>query len=845
MFFLTMVPAILLGWIYLNLTKSRVGFQREFRDKAEGFNDILRYNRMIAPGIALEKGGELVAGFHFRGVDMDSSTNDMVMALMARLNSGLALFDEDWVIHVDQSRLSLTGYPEQGHFPHPLLALIDQQRRRQFESEGDHFEGFYALTITWKPPSLFEARISSMFYESSEDVGNDNIAQRYLKKFEERVVDCGKIMQGMFHDVRRMTVQEVPDDEFGEPMQVDALATYLHYCATGKRHFIRTSATASQDLDTLVASENFIGGNNPRVGKMFIRPIAIDGYPAEAAPLVLEALNRLPVEYRWSTRFIFMDQESAKTLIGRIRKKWKQKLRPIVDQLTNKQGGIIDQDAALMVNDTEAAYAEASSGMVRNGLHTSVVILMDEDAARLNDSCTRLQKMIGNLGFPSRLEEENAVEAFLGSLPGHIYENVRKPMIHTMNLAYLFPASATWAGVKKHPCKFYNNAPPLFVADASGSTPFSATLHVDDVGHFKLIGPTGSGKSTALQFFIAQQFRYENARVFLFEKGYSGYVLCKATGGKHYDIGGEEDNTLFAPLADIHIPFVRSWAEGWLISCLELQGVSVIPAYVKEIRAVLELMAEGNVLDRTMSHLVGLIQNEKLREALSFYTVDGSCPSLDAIPGDENIDFGLYNVFEMEHLMTMGEKYVAPILLYLFHKIERSLKGNPTWIVLDEAWLMLMHPLWRDYILKWLKTLRKANTSVGFATQEVGDAAKSVIADVIFSSCPTSILLPNPDIRRAESMELYRQLGLNEQQMSILQYGTQKRDYYYTSPLGSRLFSLSLDPLTLSIVGASGKEEVALAKQLQKDYGDRWVVEWTRRRAGPGWAAEVEKTLTV
>lgn len=845
MFVMYMVPALIIAFIAFQIMKSKAGFQKEFRDKAQGYNDLLRYNRPIIPGVFLGKGGELMAGFTYRGVDLDSSTQDLVNSIMARINSALSIFDEGWMVHVDQSRLSLIGYPEQGAFPHPLLTMIDQQRRHQYEAEGLHFEGHYTIVITWKPPSLLDAKISSLLYETSADLGNHNLAEHYLKKFDERVREFGSQIQGMFHNVKRLTDYESVTEEGNSPIVIDALASHLHYCATGKSHPIRASMNNGIDLDTLIASEDFIGGNDPRVGRKYIRPVSLDGYPSEAGPLILEALNRLPIEYRWSTRFIFYDQATAQSVIDRIRKKWNQKVRPISDQIFNKVGGIVDRDAQLMADDAQEAYAESSSGLVRHGHHTSVIILMNEDPLILEDSVNRIMKTIGNLGFPCRREEANAVEAFLGTLPGHGYENVRKPLIHTMNLAYLFPATAIWAGVKRHPCKFYNNAPALFMADASGSTPFSGVTHVDDVGHFKLLGPTGSGKSTGIQFLIAQQFRYENAKVYLFEKGYSGYALCSALGktGRHFDISGENDGIMFAPLADVDVPYVRRWAEEWIVKCCELQGVQVSASEMKEIRISLERLGESARQDRNMTNYLSLIQNVRLRDALMFYTLRGSCPALDAEPSQENVDFALYNVFEMEHLMSLGEKYVAPILLYLFHKIERTLKGQPTWIILDEAWLMLMHPIWRDYIMKWLKTLRKANVGVGFATQEVGDAARSAIADVIFASTPTSILLPNPDVRRPDVLELYRQIGMNDQQINLIQYGTAKRDYYYTSPLGNRLFSLSLDPFTLAFVGVSGREEVDTIKQLQRDYGEKWVIEWTRRRAGASWAAELARRL--
>jgi type IV secretion system protein VirB4 len=195
----------------------------------------------------------------------------------------------------------------------------------------------------------------------------------------------------------------------------------------------------------------------------------------------------------------------------------------------------------------------------------------------------------------------------------------------------------------------------------------------------------------------------------------------------------------------------------------------------------------------------------------------------------DNVSLGRFVVFEMEHLMGMGQKYAVSVLLYLFRCIERGLDGAPTLLVMDEAWLMLSHPLFQEKIREWLKTLRKANCAVWFATQELSDVGNSPIRDVIFSACPTRILLANPELLSdEEAAKPYRGLGLNDRQIELLGRMTKKMDYYYTSPNGRRKFQLGLGPVNLAFVGASGKDDVKKARELIAAYGDHWVVEWLR-----------------
>lgn len=155
------------------------------------------------------------------------------------------------------------------------------------------------------------------------------------------------------------------------------------------------------------------------------------------------------------------------------RKKWRQKIRGFFDQVFHSSTGPVDQDAVAMVNDAEAAIADVNSGVVAQGYYTSVVVLMDEDRHRLGLAAQQIEKTINRLGFAARVETINTMDAYLGSLPGHGVENVRRPIVNTMNLADLLPVSTIWTGEDKAPCPMYpSNAPALMHGVTQGATPF-------------------------------------------------------------------------------------------------------------------------------------------------------------------------------------------------------------------------------------------------------------------------------------------------------------------------------------------------------------------------------------
>ncbi|MGH7858321.1 MAG: helicase HerA domain-containing protein, partial [Candidatus Binatia bacterium] len=363
----------------------------------------------------------------------------------------------------------------------------------------------------------------------------------------------------------------------------------LHTCATGLHHPVPVPRIPAY-LDSILGSQDFYGGFAPRIGALHVRPVGVTGFPLESWPEILGFLNRLATDYRWSNRFIFLDPHTAERHLRSYRRNWFQKrlsLMGLVKESFNTgTQTFANQDAVAMARDADAAVAEASSNTVRFGYYTCVILVMNEDPAVADASARELAKQLQHHGFPARIEEANAVEAYLGSLPGHGWPNVRRPLVHTLNLADFLPLTSVWPGLETNPCPYYPvRSPALVYAATSGSTPFRLNLHVSDVGHTLVFGPTGSGKSTLLGLLMAQFFRYPKAQVFAFDKGHSSFILARGAGGDHYDffsdLADEKDDLAFYPLSGVDRPNDRLWAEGWLESLLSLQGVVLNPGQRK------------------------------------------------------------------------------------------------------------------------------------------------------------------------------------------------------------------------------------------------------------------------
>jgi len=806
--------------------------------------DLLPWAFLVENGIVLTKQGGLLAAWEYIGPDLDSSTDAELMAMAARINRALMLGD-GWVLHCDAIRESAPGYAKRGAFPDRTTMLMDDVRRDAWMKHATGFRSRYVLTVTWFSEPDAANKMANLFVEGVKS----DVAQRNLMRFKERLIDIEGALAG-FLKVQRMLdfPRQFPDqaEEFDPfTMKMGSLYSspllgHLDQCTLPSSKFRPlVFGEVPMFLDSFIGAHDFVPGFMPFIDECGVVCLDLTQLPANSHPGLMDFLSRLPIEYRWSTRFIELDMMQSEKIINKYRSLWSNKRISMLNHFRQSQGGQVSHynlDAVNMTNDAVDALAENSSGEVIYGYYSSVLLLSHTDPDVLDQSSREVAKLVRHEGFGIRIETVNAVEAWMGTMPGNTAANVRRPLIHTLNLAHLLPFTAVWAGSDTHPCPYYpENSPPLFFAKTDGSTPFRVSLHAGDLGHTVIVGPTGAGKSTLLGLIAAQQFRYPNAQVFAFDKGYSMMPLVLAAGGEHYDIAGENsDDLAFCPLGRIDEVAEQDWAATWIEGMAELQKVVINPGHRKRIyQAVLDLAnSTKEPSERTLTNYVLTLQDNELRDALNVYTLRGAGGKLLDADSD-SLREDRFQVFELEHLMQKGPEQLLPTLLYLFRRLEQRLNGQPSLLLLDEAWIMLGHPVFRQKIVEWLKVLRKRNTAVVFSTQSLADLSRSQIADVVYESCPTKILLSNSEAITDNVRPLYEQMGLNEKQIQIIAQGVPKKDYYMVHPEGKRQFELGLSRTELAFVGASDRESLDRIRQLRADLGDEWPEQWLIERGLP------------
>ena len=801
---------------------------REYRNRTAGLADFLPWAALIGEGVILNKDGSFQRTARFRGPDLDSATPSELVATTARLNNALRRLGSGWAIFVEAVRRAAQDYPK-SVFPDAASALVDLERAEQFAEEGAHYESAYFLTLLWLPPAEDATRAENWLYEGRAQSGVDANAQ--VANFVDRTDRLLQLIEGFVPEVAWLN-------------DADTL-TYLHSTVSTKAQRVRVPETPIY-LDALLADESLTGGLEPRLGDKHLRTLTVIGFPSETHPGILDEMNRLAFAYRWSTRAIMLDKSDATKLLSKIRRQWFAKRKSVAgilkEVMTNEASVMLDSDASNKAADADLALQALGSDIHGQAYVTATVTVWDDDPNIAAEKLRLVEKIIQGRDFTVISEGMNGVEAWLGSLPGHVYANVRQPPISTLNLAHMIPLSAIWAGSE---ADTHFAAPPLFYAKTQGSTPFRFSLHVGDVGHTLIVGPTGAGKSVLLALIAMQFRRYSAAQVFAFDFGGSIRAAAIAMGGDWQDLGGSlytgddacaSSPILLQPLARIEQPSERSWAALWIAAILISEGVAVDPQVKDHLWSALTSLASAPIEERTLTGLAVLLQSSALKQALSPYCIGGTYGQL--LDGEsERLGQARIQAFETEGLTGSG---AAPaVLSYLFHRIEAQLDGSPTLIVIDEGWLVLDSPAFAAQLREWLKTLRKKNASVIFATQSLADIETSPIAPAIIESCPTRIFLPNERASEPQIMSIYRRFGLSDRQIEIVASATSKRDYYCQSAAGNRLFELGLGEIALAFTATSSKsDQLRIAALVAEQGAERFAGAWLRQR-GLAWAADM------
>jgi type IV secretion system protein VirB4 len=774
------------------------------------WNFITKYHE----GVVVQKDGLLQRSFAYRAPDLDSSGEVEINALCVRVDDLTRRLGAGWAFFVEAQRFYTQDYPveEPGHadgFDGLAGYLIDREREASFSAAGKHFESSYFITFTWKPPVEGIKKLTSLFMQTSDDSEGSKSMKENVQFFvNETDAVIGLLSSNMLI----------------APLTNEQTVRYLHASISFNRHPIHFPHTQIS-LDRILPDMELVNSFPMKLGDYYIPIIGVNDFPEETYPDILESLNRTRMEYRWVTRYLCLGKEDAKKEAQKKEKSHRGSRETFLQAFTkniSKDGasgsGVINHGADVKAGDAIAAGVEIEIEIAALGYLTSCVMVWDKDPLKAKKKAEQVRTIINSAGFTCKEERFNSLESFVSMMPGQVYANYRALPVMSYTFSHVIPLSSVWAGlrVNVHAGHISGVSLPHVTCSTGEGTPFYLNLNpASDVGHTAIWGPTGAGKSTLLNLLEAQFFKYPSSQVIVLDKGRSCRQICLASGGLFYEPASDNSfGVAFQPLRDLETEQDMLNAIDFIEACCEVNLYTVTPPMRAAIKGCLEQLRDKDKKDRTITSFTMYV---------SYLDPETRKPLFNEILGDYLWHGGKYGkifdsevsgitldtrflAIEMEYLMNQGQGCIVPALVYLFNLVEKKFDGRLSLLVLDEAWLFLKNETFSQKIAEWLKVLRKKNVFVVFATQDVADVEQSPLKTTIIQQCLTKIYLADPSALTPGMMSVYRAFGLTDPEIELIANSQMKRDYFYTSPIGRRMFQLDLGPLTLGLIGTPHHE---------------------------------------
>lgn len=775
----------------------------------------LPYNYLIGEyeeGIVELKPGALMRSYAFQLPDLSSSSAEQIVSISARMNELIKRLGSDWAAHFEVARKRTKKYPK-STFNNELGHIIDQRRADVFKTLNYHYENFYFLTLTYNVKVDVISKGSTLLYkkdESDED-------QYYNRK------NIYKELK-FFRSVTEELISFISSTIYIEPLNNDEVVTYIKSCINTE--WIKSFAPQYPTFfDQFITHKDLKTGECVKIGENYCPIIAIRDFPSQTYPAIFDLLNYAGVEFRWTTRWIGIDKRISNKLINKYQKHFNNSRQSWGQAFSYALAGVstdrYDASAVAFEEETNEAKIMLTKDMVSFGYYTSCIEVWDKDYDVALEKATYIAKIINSTGFGGKIEKINSFQAWLGTLPGNNYSNVRKTLLTSGNCAHLIPLSSLWSGnlYNKKTYEMFGTSSPLFVG-GSHNSPFFFNLNIGDIFHTVIFGPSGAGKSTLLCLIESQWSKiHKDAQIIVLDKDKTSRGVCIASGGSYVEPG--VDGVAFQPLKDLENEQEILWAAEFIQCCLEEQKVVINAKKSEKIIETLKHLRDTKAPEsRDITTFQQYVQDEEIKIGIQPYTLDGQYGLIfDA--QETNFDLTKFTMLEMGTLMKLGKQCVTPALMYIFKLIEGKFakendnKGHPTLLVLDEAWVFLNNKFFAKRLDDWLRTLRKKRVAVVFATQDVASVAKSEICSTIINTCQTKIFLADPQAVSEIISPYYADLGLNVAEIQTLSQLTMKKDYFYKSVEGVRSFQLELDNFQLALL----VPPKTVLDKLEEEYG--------------------------
>lgn len=776
--------------------------------------DAVLWDGMLSPTVMRTKTGNWMTVLRYQPRDLAVLSIDEMADSDEKLNRVIMRLGPQWTMWVELSKIESAEYP-QSEWGNVAAAALDAERKSTFVAAGAQYDSAYYISLLYAP----NGGKAALQRESERFLATLDAFEMHLCSLTMRV----------------------------ERISGDALAQYLHSCVSTRKHYVRAPSLLSEmGAEWLVDCE--FDPKESMLGSDHLRVVKIKSQPDRYVSGILDSLNLLRFPMRVVARWQPLDQETAKAEINARKSLWADSIIPWTQQAA-KAVGFGNHDTSMDDPLARAKRGETDHALVALGQHafgywTQTVTVHHPDLDTVKDWVSQIQSRISNQhGFVcAAVSGINTQQAWMGTIPGHPQADLEKLLQCSLSLAASMPFSAEWTGPKQDE---HLKGPPLLRLSSETGTPFRWALHQPGqsapAGHGLIDGATGSGKSTLIGEGAVGFQRYKASRVIFIDYLASAKCVTYILGGRYYDLAASSGVQL-QPLACVNGESERQWAFGWIIERLAEKRILATPEQEREIDGALVNLGARPIADRTLSNFQALVQDDAIRDAIGAFCLGGQAGH---ILDNNSHDIGeseRVRCFETANLIENNAGAVAATMSVVFHEIERSLDGNPTLLVIDEAQRFLRIPSFQDKLQQLLETARKRNCAVVLLTPNLsafmeidnqnGNAGKNTsLTELIKRSCQWKIFGAYDKASTKGSRESYAAMGLSGDLIKIIDGLEKPREFLFTCGAGVRKFRFDATPVELACVGSNSDEaKLAMDEVMNAGPRDQFMWRWLANR---------------
>ncbi|CAN5308236.1 VirB4 family type IV secretion system protein [soil metagenome] len=546
------------------------------------------------------------------------------------------------------------------------------------------------------------------------------------------------------------------------------------------------------------------------LGRTFAAMVSVKDYPGQTTPGMLDDLMRLPCEMVLTESFGFVDRQMTLDRMN----------------LAVRRMRAADDEALSLRRDLITAKDDVAAGRSAFGEHHLTLMVKAASISEVNEAAADVQAAFTELGVIAVREDVNLEPCFWAQFPGNFKDIARRALLSSGNFAGLaschnFPVGQAQAN---------HWGPAITLLETTSAGPYYFNFHKGDLGNFTVIGPSGSGKTVVLGFLLAQAQKVKPRTVY-FDKDRGAEIFLRAIGGR-YDVLRPGHPTGLNPLQLEDNPANRRFVTDWVAKLVSARGEPLDAEDLARIAEAVDANFAQAPEFRRLRYFAELFRGSRRPSAADLaarlapwhgdgdyaWLFDNEVDALDLESRTIGVD--MTQILDDPAART-------PALMYLFHRVEQRLDGEPTIIVIDEGWKALDDDVFIQRIKDWEKTIRKRNGIIGFCTQSAQDALSSRIASAIIEQAATQIFMVNP---KAQEADYCGGFGLTAHEFDLIRtLPDTARCFLIKHGTDSVVARLNLSGMPDLLTVLSGRESsVRRLDELRGEVGDR-PADWLPR----------------